>query len=481
MSRVRRELGESGIPVRWLARVSSIVVSGVFLLILFLAVTNEDKPQGASIPFLALLGLTIAATLAAWRWEKVGGVVVVLLSLCLSVAAYSASRAFGLGSLSVLLYGVPFLAVGSAFWICGQRAASGSRHDLATPPRVLRRWWFIGAVLAALVALAATVVALVTGARVGGRPVISQCTGLDVALNASGCLGVVAEHDSPVQSVAFSSDGALLASGSKDGTVRVWRVADSGMAGWTLLHAKAIPTGEREVGYSHDVAFSPDGTVLAFGLPDGSVRLWRASDGALLHALQGQSGNVCGLAFSPDGRALAAGTWDGPVNLWRISDGGLLRTLEGHTGGVVSVALSPDGTMVASASLDGTVRVWDESTGALIHELDRLPVTTGVAFSPDGSLLATDRQLWRVDDWSPMETMESARGGMGNVAFSPDGKLLAAGNGWYEVRWWRVADGALLRTVKGHTDSVNSVIFSPDGKRLASGSLDGTVKLWRVP
>lgn len=96
-------------------------------------------------------------------------------------------------------------------------------------------------------------------------------------------------------------------------------------------------------------------------------------------------------------------------------------------------------------------------------------------------MLATDRQLWRVDDWTPTETMASARDGMGNVAFSPDGKLLAAGNAWYEVRWWRVADGALLRTVKGHTDSVNSVAFSPDGKRLASGSLDGTVKLWRVP
>jgi len=482
MSRVRRELGESGISVRWLARVSSIAVSGVFLLILFLAVTNEDKPQGAAIPVLALLGLTIAATLAAWRWEKVGGVVVVLLALCLSVAAYSASRAFGLGSLSLLpslIYGVPFLAVGSAFWICGQRAASGSRFDLATPPPVLRRWWFIGAVLAATVALAATVVALVTGARVGGW--------LDVALNASGCLGVLAEHDSPVQSVAFSSDGALLASGSKDGTVRMWGSADGGMAGWTLplrltlLHVHTIPTNEMEAGYSHDVAFSPDSTVLAIGLPDGRVQLWQASDGTLLHTLQGQSGKVCSLAFSPDGRVLLAGTWDGPVNLWRISDGALLRSLEGHTGGVVSVALSPAGTMVASASLDGAVRVWDESTGALIHELDRLPVTTGVAFSPDGSMLATGQQLWRVADWSPMETMASARDGMGNVAFSPDGKLLAAGNAWYEVRWWRVADGALLRTVKGHTDSVNSVAFSPDGNTLVSGSLDGTVKLWRVP
>ena len=482
MSRVRRELGESGISVRWLARVSSIAVSGVFLLILFLAVTNEDKPQGAAIPVLALLGLTIAATLAAWRWEKVGGVVVVLLALCLTVAAYSASRAFGLGSLSFLpplIYGVPFLAVGSAFWICGHRAARGSRHDLATPPPVLRRWWFIGAVLAAIVALAATVVALVTGARVGGW--------LDVALNASGCLGVVAEHDSPAKSVAFSSDGTLLASGFKDGTVRVWRVADSGIADWTLLHAKAIPTGEREVGYSHDVAFSPDGTVLAFGLPDGSVRLWRASDGALLHALEGRSGKVCSLAFSPDGCALAAGTWDGPVSLWRVTDGTHLRSLNGHTDAVVSVAFSPDGKTLASGSLDCTTRLWDISSATLIHEREGSSWNTAVAFSPDGSMLATasaadhHRTLWSTDDWRPVRELEPARGGLGNLAFSPDGKMLAAGNGWYEVLWWRVADGALLDAARGHKDSVNSVAFSPDGKRLASGSLDGTVKVWRVP
>ena len=460
----------------WLTRMLSILVTGAFLLIGVLAVVNEDKPQGAAVPILALLALTMLATLAAWRWERAGGFVVALLALCLGAASYSASQALELRSLSLLLallYGIPFLAVGSLFWICGQKAAGASPPNLAPPSPLRRQWRFIVAVLAATVVLTATVVALLTGARVGGW--------LDVALNASGCLGVVAEHDSPVQSVAFSPQGGLLAAGSKDGTVRVWRMADDGLAGWTLLHARAVPTGEKDVSYSHDVAFSPDGTVLAFGLPDGSVRLWQASGGALLHILEGESGKICSLAFSPDGRVLATGTWDGLVNLWRISDRALVRTLEGHTRGVVSVAFSPDDATVASASLDGTVRVWDGSTGALIRELDRHPVTTGVAFSPDGSMLATDRQLWRVDDWTPTETMASGSGGMGNVAFSPDGKLLAAGNAWYEVRWWRVADGALLRTVKGHTDSVNSVAFSPDGKRLASGSLDGTVKLWRVP
>ena len=293
------------------------------------------------------------------------------------------------------------------------------------------------------------------------------------------------KHHSPVPSVAFSPDGALLASGSQDGTVRVWQVADDQRFGQAPLHTLKVSTGGQEAGYSHDVAFSPDGTVLAFGLPDGSVRLWQMSDGALLHTLEGQSGKVCSLAFSPNGRVLAAGTWDGPINLWRATDGTLLRTMEGHTGGVVSMVFSPDGTTLASTSLDGPTKLWDTTNATLIHELET--PAASIAFSPDGSMLATagaaddQRRLWSTDDWKPTQKLESARGGMGNVDFSPDGKLLAAGNAWYEVCWWRVADGALLRTAKGHTDSVNSVAFSPDGKILASGSLDGTVKLWRVP
>jgi WD40 repeat protein len=104
-----------------------------------------------------------------------------------------------------------------------------------------------------------------------------------------------------------------------------------------------------------------------------------------------------------------------------------------------------------------------------------------VAFSPDGSALAINRQLWKVGGWTFLREMKSQRGGMGNVVFSPGGKMLAAGNASHEVRWWRVADGTLLRAVKGHVDSVNSVAFSPDGEILASGSLDGTVRLWQVP
>ena len=350
----------------------------------------------------------------------------------------------------------------------GERAVSGPRRYTiaSTLRRVLRKWWLIGAILA-------TTGALVIGAR--------PCGWLDVVLNVSGCQCTLEKHDSSVQSVAFSPDGALLASGSWDGTIRLWQVADR-----TLLHTLKMPTA-RDASYSHDVAFSPDGTTLAFGLPDGTVRLWRVSDGTLLRTLRGNADKICSLAFSPDGRILASGSWDSTIRLWQVADGTPLRTLTGHEDGVLDLAFSPDGSMLASASFDGEVQVWQAADGTLLYTFKPMEsVVEGVAFSPDGSMLAFASwdgwvQVWSVGDWRCLRVIKSELSGIHDLAFSPDGTILAAGDSWYRLQWWRVADGTLLRDVGGHQNTVESVAFSPDGEILASGSLDGTVRLWRVP
>jgi hypothetical protein len=113
----------------WMARLSSLAITSVFLLILCLAVTNEDKPQGPAVTVLVLLALTVAASFAAWRWPRAGGALVVAGGLVLGVAAYSASQAFGLGSsglLSAFLYGAPWALVGLLFWLSGGRVTDGS-------------------------------------------------------------------------------------------------------------------------------------------------------------------------------------------------------------------------------------------------------------------------------------------------------------------------------------------------------------------
>ena len=116
--------------IRWIARSSSLAINGVFLLIMVLALTNEDEPQGAAIPVLVLLALAMGSCLAAWRWERAGGIAVLVGAVCLGVAAYSASRTYGASPhfLTPLVYAVPFLLVGTLFLLAAREQRSLGRR-----------------------------------------------------------------------------------------------------------------------------------------------------------------------------------------------------------------------------------------------------------------------------------------------------------------------------------------------------------------
>jgi hypothetical protein len=123
MSKVHTTLGRAIYWTRLAARLLSLTTSAVFLLVIFLAVANEDKPQPSGILVLVLLALTMAAGWAAWRWERVGGSLMVVGALSLGLAAYAAASSFGLGAgalLVSLIYGLPLLAVGVLFLLGGQ-------------------------------------------------------------------------------------------------------------------------------------------------------------------------------------------------------------------------------------------------------------------------------------------------------------------------------------------------------------------------
>ena len=108
---------------------------------------------------------------------------------------------------------------------------------------------------------------------------------------------------------------------------------------------------------------------------------------------------------------------------------------------------------------------------------------TGVAFSPDGKLLAARTtvdavQIWRVDEWVLLREMESAQGGMGNVAFSPDGDLLAAGDAYHEIRWWRVADGKVAVKEGLHDPKVTTTV-SASTNASAKSRQSAAVRVYR--
>jgi tetratricopeptide (TPR) repeat protein len=287
-------------------------------------------------------------------------------------------------------------------------------------------------------------------------------------------------HTDNVHAVAFSPDGQLLATGSWDTTIGIWRVRDGTLLRQFYGHEK----------YVSSVAFSPDGQILASASADQTVRLWRVSDGELLHTLIGHEGFVSSVAFSPDGHMVASGSWDSNIGLWRVGDGELLRVLRGHHDVVESVAFSPDGQTLASGSWDTTIGIWQVSNGELLRVLrGHDGHVSSVAFSPDGQTLASGSwdetaRLWNVREGTPQRTLVGHRDEIRSVDISPDGQTLASASGGLEdeptVRLWDAPTGTPRQTLTGHTEWVHSVDFSPDGRALATGSFDDTVTLWQA-
>ncbi|MFN2549043.1 MAG: serine/threonine-protein kinase [Myxococcales bacterium] len=185
-------------------------------------------------------------------------------------------------------------------------------------------------------------------------------------------------HSDLVNCVAFAPDGNTVATGSSDGTVRLWTVPEGRQA--RVLSATGM-------GAVLTVAYSGDGKLLAAAGEDKAIRIWELKTGRVLHRMDGPPDAVLTVAFSPHASLVASAGRDQAIRTWRVGNGKLRSTWLGHGARVWSIAFAPDGETLASASADGTIRFWDVLTGRQVTQLDRTPEARAIAFTPEGQLL----------------------------------------------------------------------------------------------
>lgn len=157
----------------------------------------------------------------------------------------------------------------------------------------------------------------------------------------------------------------------------------------------------------------------------------------------------------------------------------------GHAMRVDGLAFSPDGQLVATGSADNSVKLWDVNSYRELRTLaGHVRGVKAVAFSPDGRWLASGSidgtiKVWDVSGGQELRSM-SGNGSITTLTFSRDGRMLATGNMERSVRIFDPMTGDVLRNFTGHSDKITCLAFSPDNKLIASGSDDKTIMLWDV-
>ena len=295
-----------------------------------------------------------------------------------------------------------------------------------------------------------------------------------------------------INEMQYVPDGKLLAVASSIG---VWLYDTETYQERTLL--------TDYTGSADSMCLSTDGHILASGSWDGTIKLWDVATGTLQRTLT--SGYfLTGIRLSPDGRTLAsAGSSEmgTGIELWDVTTGTVRQMLspEGYPE-VLNMDFSPDGQTLASSSGSDTVRLWDVNTGTLLRTFNDEPAwqysahINSMRFSPDGQTLVSASQaetrrgnhkfytirLWDVATGEPLKTLTVNTDSDSSLCWSPDGQTLAMGSLDSTIRLWDIASGEPFKMLIAHTDVVFSLCWSADGQMLASASQDGTIQLWDV-
>lgn len=248
--------------------------------------------------------------------------------------------------------------------------------------------------------------------------------------------------------LVFSPSGTWLVSSSLTGSEESGYITR--LEYWFGSDMKPLGPFWEELRGLSDMAFATNGLTFftAFSSPDesaNSVDFWDVSAWKKFSSLR--TGIVLDISVSDFGQLMAITPDRYNIQIWDLEGtvSRLFTLSTSFTGAVTQAQFSPNGALLASAHYDGRINIWDVASGSLIRRLQIESVVTSLAFSPDGSLIATGSSF--------------------------DDNL---------VRIWQVDNGALLRSLEGHTTGVNHLLFSPYGDLFATGSYDGQIYLWGI-
>ena len=289
----------------------------------------------------------------------------------------------------------------------------------------------------------------------------------------------LSDHKQAIWSLAFSPDGAILASASTTEPPILWEAATG----------KRLRTLQGEKHSPQVLAFSPDGKILASGDSWNKLRFWDAATGKQIEEFESELLGMSGLAFSQDGKTIAVGDGNA-IRLLNTASGKEIKPQAEPTSAIHSVGWFPDGKTVALGTNDA---VWlrDAATGKALGTLWQIPKplfdsAAHFAISPDGKFFGVARassiHLFDTASRKPLHQLVGSNQTIGSFAFSGDSKTVASAIGYGVVGVWDAATGKSRYLREGKLWTAK-VALSLDGTMIATAYTSGTeepsgIQLW---
>lgn len=291
--------------------------------------------------------------------------------------------------------------------------------------------------------------------------------------------------NSEVTTLALSPRGKILASGSRDSTIKLWRLSNG-----ELLHTfpgRWLWKGDGHQASITALAFVPDAPLLISGSDDGTLKFWDLTTCSLIKTVQGAGWGISALTLSQDGQYIVSGSHDGVIQLWDRDRDQWLATLTEHRDRISALLIDAKARTLVSSSYDKTIRLWNLRTQTLNTTVNGHTDRVGaLALTPDGYTLISGSwdktlKLWDFKYQEQLKVWAAHREAIHCLAVHPNSKICASGSEDGSIKLWDLKTGDRLSTLQ-HAWGVNAIVFSRKGEWLVSGSADETIKIWqRMP
>lgn len=335
----------------------------------------------------------------------------------------------------------------------------------------------------------------------------------------------LSESKAAILSLAFSTDGQLLASGTQSGKTApllTWNLTNGKLersikgihavvhVAWSKDASRLYVTNSdksiavfdsktglqvfanaREKGFIYAMALSPDQTLMAIGgdlSEEGSaIKIYSTKDWKLVHTLLGHKDSIVGLTFHSGGNTLVSTSAkpEAAVKVWDIAQKTAITQYLGHTNDVLAVAITASGNSLATVSLDGSIRQWQTSQVRPAKTLFQGKAPVWAVATMDNRYLTVSADqtavLREINSGKELQKYSEHKAPVTAGCFRPDGNEIATGGGGdFVIRLWDPATGKTNATLTGHTGVITALVYSPDGKRLYSSSADKSIRIWNL-